>query len=237
MRDFRPSARLEIRWCQHPSGWPRTDRPAPAPRSRRRSSSDTATVRSALAHAARSARRIFAPLDLEERPAPRPMLERGEPAPDHVFDVVLEEHQRNPRWTAECSGRRRGNPPRRCRPLRRQRAPAPDLVPRATRHFQRSTGNDDSQERASATANDARAEPRRHERNRNDSRQCGNRRTRPSGSSSGPCVVSTVTSCRRDRQDSISRLRMRPPAVDGQRPPIFTQRMRIGPSVPRTREP
>lgn len=45
------------------------------------------------------------PLELEECPAPRPPLDRGQTLPDEIFDVVLEQHdRRNPvkRYVDRC---------------------------------------------------------------------------------------------------------------------------------------
>src|SRR5262245_7416009 len=58
-------------------------------------------------------------------------------------------------------------------------------------------------------------------------RQFGSRRANPSGSSSGAWVVTTVTWWRADRCDNVSRLRIRPPEVAGQSPPILIHRSRI----------
>src|SRR5262249_59204753 len=56
----------------------------------------------------------------------------------------------------------------------------------------------------------------------------GRAAARPAGSSAGPCVVSRVTRWRRDSSEAMWKLRSRPPVLRGQRPPTFTQRIRIG---------
>jgi hypothetical protein len=38
------------------------------------------------------ARAQLPPLDFNQRPSPRPRFDRAQPLPDHVFDVVLEQH-------------------------------------------------------------------------------------------------------------------------------------------------
>src|SRR5687767_10466306 len=96
-----------------------------------------------------------------------------------------------------------------------------------TCHFHRSTGYFDSHERNSAPGNAAL--PRfgttyGSEITRSQYERC---RASPSGSSPTPCVVITATWWRRDNSEIVCRLRTRPPVVDGHRPPIFTQRIRI----------
>ena len=135
----------------------------------------------------------LAPLDLEQQLLDRVALERAQPLPDQVLDVVLEQHD------GHVSAERHVRPPQ-----TESRTTMTSIwsfstsactVSRtsATRHFQRSTGYDENHDRATVSGNAD--EPRFGTSYGIDTTcwQSGSCRASPSGSSPAPCVVTSVT--------------------------------------------